>query len=140
MKHFGHALKYAGLRAGFVLVMAGLFAVPIYGPFMGGLEGRFFPVNSGISIVSQKPLGDGLEIVFEYTKFRQCEFVGADVSQGGKFVMFFPVNGRALTRGLGEQMSREWYVGTKSLAGLEIWFSHRCGPLWITRTLVLENS
>lgn len=138
MKHrVGHAMWYALGRAGLVGIWALLVAVPLYGPFMGGLEGRFFPVTSGVKIVTQTQADGGLELEFTYSKYRQCEFIGANAEKHGEFVPFFLLGDGPFTRGVGTQVSREWYLGAASLSGLEIWFIHRCGLLWITTTKVL---
>lgn len=130
-------LRFAGIRALFFLFWAALIAVPIYGPFMGGLEGRFLPVTSPINVISMEPQGNGVVLTYTYRKLRSCELIGVSAANSnGDGLMFFPLEGRPLTKATGLQLSRSWFLGARDLVGVSITFLHRCSPFWVTITKV----
>lgn len=112
--------------------------LPAYGPYMVYLEGALFPVTSKIDILSQQIEDDGLTIRFAYTKHRPCELVSASLRRGENEVGFYPVSSSSapVTRLPGRQISRLWFVESQSLTGIDMWFVHRCSPLWLTATQV----
>lgn len=102
-------------------------------------EGALLPVTSKIEIVETRPSGTGLDVRFAYAKHRSCELVSTLLKRGEQEIEFNPVlNSSSIptTRLPGQQVSRLWHVDAPTLDGLEMWFPHRCSPLWLTATQV----
>lgn len=131
------AFRLAWTRMALVMMTALAMGALAYGPFVPALDGHLLPVTSGIRILTSVPSGKGMVITFDYTKWRECEFLGASGMQDGQPVLVFPMGYTAGTRGLGHQRSREWFVETPLMDGLQIFFRHRCNWAWITTTRVL---
>lgn len=128
-------LKWAALRAGLVVVFAGLTGVLIYGPFVGGLEGHFAPVVDGLAVGNVLQSGKGVEFDFTYWKLRDCRLVGVEADRAGERVMFFPLD-RIAPKLLGFQQSGKWFLEGNGVEGVSLMFYHRCNPLWVTITRV----
>jgi len=114
--------------------------LPVYGPYMVYAEGVLLPVTSKIEIVETRPSGTRLDVRFAYTKYRSCELVSTLLKRGEQEIDFSPVLGNAApptTRLPDQQISRLWHVDAPTLDGLEMWFLHRCSPLWLTATQVM---
>lgn len=133
------AWKLAGIRAVFFLFWALIMAIPVYGPFMGGLEGRFFPVTGNVVMKTLRHVDGGLIISYSFTKYRQCEFVGMSAEKKNNQIAFFPLH-RTYTHGVGEgQDSGLWHLGAIGLDGVSLFMIHRCTPMWLTITKVLGD-
>lgn len=134
------SLNVIGSLSGTILLVLALF-LPIYGPPMGYVEGTLLPVVSPITITEQVPTDDGLGLLirFTYTKYRACASGSSPVLHIGAnevdFHLVLP-NADPLVRLPGKQRSSQWYVGSPTLEGAEIWFVHKCGPFWLTITKV----
>lgn len=134
------SLSFIGSWAGILLLILAVF-LPVYGPPMGYVEGYLLPVVSPIKIIEQMPTEDGMGtlIRFTYTKLRVCPSGGPPVLHiGGNEIDFHLVvpNPTDVVRLPGKQTSSQWFVGSPTLVGADIWFIHRCGPFWVTITHV----
>ena len=115
-----------------------LVMIPIWGPLMPPLEGAVWPVTSKVVFVDQQITEDGRLVRMSYTKNRDCEIIGVSMDRVGTPIDFEPVAGSLdalVTRGTGPQISRQWFVGDRSIEGLRLRFLHRCSPWWTTVTV-----
>ncbi len=119
-----------------VTILVLLLLLPVYGQLMVYAEGQAFPVTSKIELLDVSPVEGGTQLRFRYEKQRPCELVGTSWSVNGSLVDFYSVGGSPGTRSPGKQTSRVWYVGATDLAGSEVYFWHRCSPLWLVATKV----
>lgn len=121
-----------------MLVLLFIAMLPLYGPMMPDIEGSILPVTSKIEFLSPVVVDGGLAAPMRYTKFRNCEYLGvsADDVMSGEPVDFHPFVGPPPlgTWATGPHISRAWFIGAPTLAGLRIRFIHRCSPLWLTVT------
>ena len=134
----------AKVFCGSVIIMGVIFSVWAVGP---SLENRYFPVVSKLKIADLRADSDGNAIIMaEFTKVRNCEYLGVAWYRGSRNQGFerVPVilQRRAGDRSnpnrpLGTQRSGPWLVGMpvveidgNSFAEL----FHRCHPFWISKT------
>ena len=112
--------------------------LPVYGPLVPVIEGEVAPVTSKVEFVDVTPLASGgFTVRMRFTKYRDCEYLGATLDANGMPVDFAPVaGGTPETLSTGERLSRPWFVGATSLDGLRLRWSHRCNPFWTTITVV----
>lgn len=115
-----------------------LALLPIYGPLMPGIEGRFLPVTTKIEFLNMTPVQGGIAAQMKYVKTRECEYLGttADNIMSGEPIDFYPYLGAQPvgTWATGQHISRPWFIGAPSLDGVRIRWLHRCSPLWLTVT------
>lgn len=121
-----------------LLLLAMFSLLPVYGPFVGKLEGRFWPVTSPMSIVSIDPSGNGINVSYTVTKYRFCEIVGYSASVSGVDTLVTPIieNWHFPMQGLGLSPQRALHLSVSSLTGVEILAIHRCNPLYLTVTKI----
>ena len=119
-----------------VTILVLLLFLPVYGPFMVYAEGSAFPVTSKIELLDVVPVEGGTSLRFRYTKLRPCEFVGTARTINGSLVDFYSTGGSPNTRSPGRQTSRTWFLASSDLTGSEVYFWHRCSPMWLTATKV----
>ena len=127
-----------------VIIVGGLFTLFSLGPY---LETRLWPPVSKLRILSIEATGSAeATIRAEFTKLRECEYVGIAWFRGspdGSFervpVILLRQEGDTSSpnRPTGTQRAGPWIIGvpagelaTNSFARL----SHRCHPFWLTTT------
>lgn len=129
---------------GVVIVLASLFTVWTVGP---SLETRFFPAVSKLTVVEMHddPAGRAV-IMAEFTKLRDCEFLGLAWYRGdpaGGFervpviLLRQPGDASSPNRPTGTQRAGPWLIGVPSseIPGNSFArLSHRCHGFWITTT------
>lgn len=114
----------------------------IYWPTLATLEGKYFPVVSGVRVLSAGGIPEGRLSFWEFEKVRDCDFLDLTFYEGRRGERFSiittdfnPDGGIDTSRPTGENVAGPWLHYTTSPP--ENWFSdvrHRCHPLWITRT------
>ena len=121
-----------------VVILLLFFALmPLYGPLMPTVEGRFFPVTTKITFVNPRPTDGGTLAQMSYVKSRDCELLGvsADDMMSGQTIEFHAVVGTSVgTWATGPHISVPWFIGAPSITGLRVRWVHRCNPLWLTVT------
>lgn len=121
-----------------VIVLLVFAMLPIWGPLMPPLEGEINPVTSKVTFTAVTPVEGGLTVRMNYTKNRDCEIIGVSLDRAGVPIEFEPVTGSTaslITRGTGNQISRQWFIGDGSVDGLRLRFLHRCHMFWTTVTI-----
>lgn len=133
-----HKMRLPGLvwsPIGATILMA-LLMLPIYGPMLPTIEGGLWPVTGKVEFIGVTEVDGGVTARLKYTKYRDCEYLGASLDANGMPVDFEPVaGGEPITVGTGERLSRPFFIGTKDLAGLRLRWLHRCSPYWLTVTV-----
>lgn len=104
------------------------------GPY---IETRFFPVVRGTMILNEERVKGGVSFFVQFTKVRQCEFLGLAwyVGQVRVPINFAPTaKNSPRTRPTGDQFTGPWLVVTRktSVKGNTAYAYHRCHPLWVT--------
>jgi hypothetical protein len=99
-------------------------------------ESQRWPVLIDSVLVSEAPAEDGVRVVVEFTKLRDCRIKHVIWYDGLRALETTPY-GRPpddwLHREPGRQISNELHVhGISSLAGTHATVKHRCHPLWLT--------
>lgn len=117
----------------FVIVMLLIIGLPIYGPPLSYLESRVWPPASKITVLSIKPDATGLDLTFQYSKLRLCEFLGGYVKRGISEVGHEATGGGdPRTIGVGVTITRSWHIDALDMDNLEIWFAYRCEITWVS--------
>lgn len=130
---------------GSVIIGALIFSVIHLGPVV---ERSYFPVVSKLRIIelTPEPRTGHARVMAEFTKFRDCEYIGIAWYRGTPAIGFerVPVilqrqvgDNSSPNRPIGTQRSGPWIIGMpiheidgNSFAQL----FHRCHPFWLSRT------
>lgn len=131
LRHITRALLTIGVCMAFT---PAVFSV---GPIV---ETRLFPVYTKTRVLEEVADQLGVEFFLEFTKRRQCEFLGLAWYSGPTRypVRFEPGSSGSLatlTRPIGKHRAGPWQVlGLQTLRNTRASALHRCHPLWITTT------
>jgi hypothetical protein len=120
-----------------LFVIAVVFALAIFGPRIGELEGQVFPVTGKVTISDVRVSDDGTRFRMGFSKNRNCELIGITVKIRGVAVPAGPAPGEVGSNGTlatGERRSQVWLVPGSTLDDMEISWSHRCSLFWVTIT------
>ncbi len=121
-----------------LFIIAVVFVLAIFGPWIGELEGQLFPVTSKVTISDIQEDGEGTLFRMGFNKLRNCELIGITVKRRGVAVPAGPAPGEIGGNGTlapGARRSQAWLVpGSTPLDDMEITWSHRCSPFWVTIT------
>lgn len=110
--------------------------LPVYGPIMPAIEGALLPVTSKVMFKDIMPVERGLAVRMQFTKLRDCEYLGVTADRDGRSVDFEPIaGGPPITLPAGDRLSRPWRIGVTDLEGIRLRWVHRCGPWWTTVTV-----
>lgn len=109
-------------------------------------EGEWFPVTSRAALISAEPFDGGALVYFQFTKVRECEFIGLSWFKGQPDGVFDRVrinfNGdgddSGSTRPRGTQIAGPWFIDippNELQANSFAIVRHRCHPFWQTSTI-----
>ena len=120
-----------------IAILFFLVMLPIWVPLMPVIEGTLFPVTGKVAFVDVHPVDGGLSVRLQFTKLRDCEYLGVAADRDGISVDFYPVaGGLPITLPTGDRLSRPWKIGTTNLEGVRLRWVHRCvSPFWTVWTI-----
>ena len=116
-----------------------LVLVPIVAPIAPSIEGKLLPVTTRLNIVDSRVSNGMTTMYVEFTKRRDCRFLGLTWYQDEtRLPVFFLDDGddSDMSRPPGDQIAGPWMVGTEDISGTVVRVSHRCHPFWETHTVI----
>ena len=137
------AERITSLAMGLLLTLL-LFSLFMLFPRMAYYEGKHFPVVENVTLEVVLEADDGVYVDAIFDKIRNCEFIALSwytFSDKGELVRV-PIkfiedgNNEPVSRPVGLQRGSYWFIGVSAeqLPYTYAETTHRCHPLWNTKT------
>ena len=116
-----------------------LFCIIILAPILSSIEGKVLPVTDKLTITSLTEDKAGVILEGSFNKLRHCEFISLEwrTPFGQRIEYSFLEDYEPISRPTGGQIIGPWLLfKVKSLNDLEAVVTHKCHPLWQTKTIL----